>query len=201
MQPQPQPIRLPHSGLTVPDPRYTVTSYQGHETHDGVAFTATLRLHNKIIGRIENDGHGGPDIFYPNTAGGMREQRDALEAFAARCTDARGVTPDVELLLGDLVTEYETTRAIARAAKRGNTLLRLLQDHEFGDGPMGWPSQTATTEARPAGAADRERLRAHLLGDPELAPPALAWWQIWDADSSSWIDVTDRPAHLSADRH
>jgi hypothetical protein len=198
---QTPPIRLPHSGLTVPDARYTVTSYRRHETHDGVAFTATLRLNGKIIGHIENDGGGGSDIFYPNTAGGMREQRDALEAFAARCTDARGVTPDVELLLGDLVTEYETSRAIARAATRGNALLRLMQDHDYGDGPVGWPFQTATTEARPAGATDRERLRAHLLGDPELAPPALAWWQIGDADANRWIDVTNRPAHMPADRH
>jgi hypothetical protein len=200
MQPQ-NPTLLPHSALTVPHNRYTVTSYKEHQTHDGVAFTATLRLNNKIIGTIENDGRGGPDIFYPHTASGMREQRDALEAFAARCTDARGVTPDVELLLGDLVTEYQTSRAIARAAKRGNTLLRLLQDHTFGDDPMGWPSPTATTETRPSGAADRERLRAHLLDDPELAPPALAWWQIWDADASRWIDVTDRPTHLLTNRH
>lgn len=198
---QPASIRLPHSGLTVPDSSYTVTSYKEHQTHDGVAFTATLRRNGKIIGHIENDGRGGPDTFYPNTAGGMREQRDALEAFAARCTDARGVTPDLELLLGDLVTEYQTSRAIARATKRGNTLLRLLADHEFGDGPMGWPSATATTEARPAEAADRERLRAHLLGDPELAPPALGWWQIWDAGERRWTDVTDRPAHLVTNRH
>jgi hypothetical protein len=198
---QPASMHLPHSGLTVPDTSYTVTSYKEHQTHDGVAFAATLRLNGKIIGQIENDGRGGPDIFYPNTAGGMREQRDALEAFAARCTDARGVICDVELLLGDLVTEYQTSRAINRATKRGNTLLRLLEDHEFGDGPMGWPSMAATTEARPAWAADRERVRAHLLGDPELAPPALGWWQVWDALESRWVDVTDRPAHLLTNRH
>jgi hypothetical protein len=198
---QPASIHLPHSGLTVPDTSYTVTSYKEHQTHDGVAFTATLRRNGKIIGTVENDGRGGPDIFYPNTAGGMREQRDALEAFAARCTDARGVTPGVELLLGDLVTEYQTSRAINRAAKRGNTLLRLLQDHEFGDGPMGWPSPAATTETRPVSAADRESLRADLLGDPELAPPALSWWQLWDALESRWIDVTGRPAHLLTNRH
>jgi hypothetical protein len=198
---QPAAMRLPHSGLTVPDTSYTVTSYKDHQTHDGVAFTATLRLNGKIIGQIENDGRGGPDIFYPTTAGGMREQRDALEAFAARCADARGITPDVELLLGDLVTEYQTSRAINRATKRGKTLLRLLEDHEFGDGPMGWPSMAATIEARTAWAADRARVRAHLLGDPELAPPALGWWQLWDAGESGWIDVTDRPAHLLTNRH
>ncbi|WP_430788174.1 hypothetical protein [Actinoplanes sp. G11-F43] len=198
---QPSSIHLPHSGLTVPDISYTVTSYKEHQTHDGVAFTATLRRNGKIIGQIENDGCGGPDIFYPNTAGGVREQRDALEVFAARCTDARGVTPDVALLCGDLVTEYQTNRAIVRAAKRGNTLLRLLKDHELGGGPMGWPAAAATTEARPAGAADRVRLRAYLLGDPELAPPALGWWQIWGAGENRWIDVTDRPAHLLTNRH
>ncbi len=87
------------------------------------------------------------------------------------------------------------------STKRGNILLRLLEDHEFDDGPMGWPSMAATIEARSASAADRERMRAHLLGDPELAPSALGWWQVWDALESRWIDVTDRPAHLLTNRH
>jgi hypothetical protein len=78
------PQRLPHSGLTVPHTGYTVTAYRGHNAHDGVAFTATLRLHGTIIGTIENTGHGGPDTFFPSTADGYREQVPALESFAGR---------------------------------------------------------------------------------------------------------------------
>ncbi|MET8147852.1 hypothetical protein ACIBSW_24860 [Actinoplanes sp. NPDC049668] len=196
---RPTSIRLPHSGLTVPHTGYTVTSFKGHETHDGIAFTATLRLNKKIIGRIENHGCGGPDTFYPNSACGYRQQMETLEAFAALCTDARDGTPTLEAVLGDLVTEYETSRDIARAAKGGHILLRMMQDHEFGDGPMGWPSPGASTEAPPALAADHARLRAFLLADPDLAPHALAWWQTWNADTGTWTDVTSRPPHLPAD--
>ena len=65
---QPQPLRLPHSGLTVPHDAYTVTAYTERKTHDGVAFTGTLRLNGKIIGTVENDGVGGPDTFHSNDA-------------------------------------------------------------------------------------------------------------------------------------
>jgi hypothetical protein len=196
---QPTPVRLPHSGLVVPHTGYTVTSLKGHETHDGVAYVATLRLNNTIIGRVENEGRGGPDTFYPNTADNYRQQIDTLEEFAQRCTDARGGTPPLESVLSDLVTEYQTTRDIARAARRGNALIRMMRDHELGDGPMGWPSPDTWTEAPPALAADYDKLRACLLKDPQLTPHDLAWWQIWNADTSTWVDVTARPAHLPAD--
>jgi hypothetical protein len=167
--------------------------------HDGVAFTATLRWNRKIIGSIENDGHRGPDLFLPNTADGT--MTTALEEFAGACTDARGETPTTEYLLGDLVTEYQTGRDIRRAAQRGHHTLRLMQDHESDGGPMCWAGEAAITEAPPTLAADPQRLRTHLLGNPHLAPDALAWWQLWDADADAgrWNDVTPRPAHLPAD--
>jgi hypothetical protein len=49
-------------------------------------------------------------------------------------------------------------------------------------------------------AANRDRLRSRLLDHPRLAPDALAWWQIWDADTGHWSDVTPRPAHIPADQ-
>lgn len=198
---QAQTFRLPHSGLVVPHTGYTVTAYKEIPTPDGVAFTATLRLNRTIIGTIDNSGMGGPDTFTPNTTDGYRHLVAALDDFATRCTDIRGETPDVEFLLGDLVTEYQTTRDIARAAKRGNVLLRMMQDHEGTDGPMGWASEGAITEMSPAMAADRERLRTSLLSHQELAPHDLAWWQLWTADNGRWNDVTSRPVHLPTDRY
>ncbi|GIM90129.1 hypothetical protein [Paractinoplanes toevensis] len=198
---QPQSLRLPHSGLTVPHDGYTVTAYKELSTRDGVAFTATLRLNRKIIGTVENDGVGGPDTFHPNHALANAGQQAALETFAAQCTDAEGHTPDVEYVLGDLVIEYQTRRNIARAAKRGNTLLRLMQDHEDGNRPQGWASVTGLLETAQTVAANRGRLRASLLGHTRHAPPPLGWWQLWQADQSRWTDLTDRPAHIPADRY
>jgi hypothetical protein len=198
---QPQPLRLPHSGLTVPHDGYTVTAYKELTTHDGVAFTATLRLNRKIIGTIENEGMGGPDTFHCNDAHAYGRHTTALETFAAQCIDAEGDVPEVEYLLGDLVTEYQTGRDIARAAKRGNTLVRLLQDDEDDNGPLGWARETDLFEIPLTAAANRGKLRAGLLGNTRLAPPPLGWWQVWKADQSRWTDVTDRPGHIPADRY
>jgi hypothetical protein len=197
---QQQPLRLPHSGLTVPHDGYTVTAYKELKTHDGVAFTATLRLNGKIIGTIENEGMGGPDTFHANDALTYGRQTAALETFAAQCIDAEGSVPDVEDLLGDLVTEYQTGRDIARAAKRGNTLLRLLQDHEDDNGPLGWASETDLLEIPLTTATNRGKLRVGLLCHTRLTPPPFGWWQVWAADKG-WTDITDRPAHIPADRY
>jgi hypothetical protein len=198
---QPHTFRLPHSGLTVPHLGYTVTAYTELKTDDGVAFTATLRLNGKIIGTVENEGVGGPDTFHPNDAHALRTQMTALETFAAACVDAAGTTAELDIVLGDLITEYQTGRDITRAAKHGHALLRMMQDWQGDHGPMGWAVETAITEAPPTLAADHARLRSFLLGSRELAAPALAWWQIWDAGARRWSDVTDRPAHLPADRY
>lgn len=192
---QPQTIRLPHSGLQVPHTGYTVTSYKGHNTHDGIAYTATLRLNGKIIGNIENKGHGGPDTFYPTnspTPAAHWDTINALEAFATHCIDSRGEPTSLEYVLGDLVTEYELTRDIRRAAKNGDSLLRMKDDY----GADGWPIMVLTTEAPDEFVADRDRLRAYLLGSPKLKPSPTAWWQLWDPTAGRWVDVTDRPAHL-----
>ena len=196
----PRSFRLPHSGLTVPHLGYAVTAYHEFTTHHGVAFTATLRLHRSIIGTVENAGVGGPDLFHPSHQGDYREQMSALQEFAADCLDARGTTPELEFVLGDLVTEYQTGRDIARAATRGNTLLRMMQDGDDDNGPLHWPVEAAVTEAEPPLAIDHAELRSRLLSSRRLAPSRLAWWQIWDADAGRWTDLTDRPAHLSAGR-
>jgi hypothetical protein len=49
----------PHHG-------YAVTAYKEVKTHDGVAFTATQRFNRTIIGTVENEGMGGPDLFHPD---------------------------------------------------------------------------------------------------------------------------------------
>lgn len=191
---QPELITLPHSGLQVPHTGYQITAYKGHSTHDGVAFTCTLRLDKKIIGTVENGGTGGPTLFYPTTTE-YRATADAFEAFAAHCKDERGNTPLGETVLDDLITEYEFTRDITKAAKRGHVLLRQIHDYEGDDGPMGWPSVYSITDYPAAAAGDRAKLAADIA--KHVPPGPLGWWQIWEADNNRWVDVTPRPAHLA----
>jgi hypothetical protein len=78
--------------------------------------------------------------------------------------------------------------------------MRLMQDHEGSDGPMGRPGATVFLEATPTSISDRDRLRGELLADARLGPDDLAWWQLWDADTGQWTDVTPRPTHIPADQ-
>ncbi len=193
---QPQLIHLPHSDYHVPHTGYAITGYKGHTTHDGVAFTATLRHDKKIIGTVENSGRGGSTFFYPNEKG-LADREDAkLEAFWQHTLDDRGKTPmELGAIFDALITEYEFTRDAAKAAKRGNILLRQMTDYESDEGPMGWPSIYSTTEAPASWAtADPAKVAAQIA--KHVGIDALGWWQRWDADTATWIDVTDRPAHL-----
>jgi hypothetical protein len=38
---------------------WSVTGYKGHQTHDGVAWTASLRLNGKRVATFEDAGRGG----------------------------------------------------------------------------------------------------------------------------------------------
>lgn len=195
---QPETFTLPHSGLKVPHTGYAVTSYREHKSWDGVAFTATLRLNGKIVGTIDNEGRGGPDTFHPtaSTAEGYRDNRDAVQAFAAHCI-RNGEPTDLEWVLGDLVTEYENTRDIKKAAKAGNVLLRMMEDWRGDDEqPMRMPSAETYFAIPAAEAADRAKLARRIAKTADMVPHDLAWWQLWDAETNEWVDITERPAHL-----
>ncbi len=55
--------RIAH-GIANLDPAYSVTGYRGHNTRDGVAFTANLRLAGRIVATIEDSGTGGGPRVY-----------------------------------------------------------------------------------------------------------------------------------------
>lgn len=192
-------IRLPHTGLHVPHTDYRVTSLREYKTRHGVGYEATLRHGKTIIGTIENEGTGGETRFHP--ARHPRESgyvdRNDIEAYAARCRTDEGSTPSGEHVLDDLITEFETPRRLAKAAKAGHALLRL-QTFVYGD------------DDKPAGGpfADQEMRVAARLALPECAAELRwaveregttpgAFWQVWRGDR--WHDVTDRPDGVATD--
>lgn len=182
--------RLLHSGLQVPAPHpYAVTGYSGHRTPDGVAYTATLRKDGRIIGTIENSGHGGPTTFYPKDR--ATYGYDELNAWVAQCRDADGNAAYPESVLEDLVTEYEIGREVAKLAKVGRTMLRLM-DYFWGsdDRPIGAPfmSNSATATA-PRTEALRASLRDSVVARYGIGSE-YGWWQIWTGEA--WEDLTER---------
>jgi hypothetical protein len=126
-------IRLPHTGLRIPDDQLNVTPYKQLTTHDGVAFTANLKRGKNIVGTIENEGCGGETRFHSrylrNDAVALTEQ--ALADYAARCRTESGEPVTVEHLLDELVDEFEWTKKITRQHARGGAQLRLMgPNHE-----------------------------------------------------------------------
>jgi hypothetical protein len=54
---------------------WTVTGYKGHATHDGVAWTASLRWSGKRVAVFEDAGRGGAvDVFFIDPDHAIRER-------------------------------------------------------------------------------------------------------------------------------
>jgi hypothetical protein len=188
------PIRLPHTGLRVPHDRYKVTSLREHNSHDGVAFVATLRYDGKPIGTIENGGTGGPTLFHPkmlrNDPGYHPET--LLDLYAADARTEQGDPADLEAVLNDLVTEYDWPKRIAKADKLGRTIGRMMINDEH----IGAYTVAMVELGRPYPALDLEQARTGLLNGKNW-PGDDGWWQLWTG--TAWVDATPRPATVPAD--
>lgn len=181
-------VRLPHTGMRVPDRSLTVTGYKELKTSDGVAYTAKLRVDNRIVGLIEQGGHGGPTLFQ---AGDWRTYGEReLAAYAAACRFETGSPVDMENLLDFLVEEFDCAKRVAAAAVKGKMVLRLLDADGVAD--LGWPPQTVSEWScrKPRSEAHWGEMSRQIVvkaGKPEAAQ----WWQGWDGQQ--WRDVTARP--------
>ena len=175
-------IRLPHSGLLVPNADWKVTSYKSLNTADGVAFNATLRWKNRIVGSAENQGYGGGTWarMHDNTA------NVALDEFvqAARYDD--GTNAGEEQIMDDLVTEYEWTKRVRQSDKKNGTALRLMVAEKQFEGMQPYADEFAIWSA-PITDANRDsmitQLGKHTHSD--------SWWQVWNGQA--WDDLTARP--------
>lgn len=193
-------IRLPHTGLRTPDTRLTVTSLSEFETPRGVAFTSTLRLDNKIVGTIQNQGNGGDTRFESKY---LRDDPKALTEgqlaeYAAKCQTEAGNPVTVERLLDELVTEFDWTRRIQKAEKKGCAKLRMMA-RIFGaeDMPANEPyARSDASWTTPADCADLTAVSAAFTKQAS-ADDENTWWQLWRG--GKWVDVTTRPTSVPAD--
>lgn len=182
-------VRLPHTGLWVPDQSLDVIRYKEHTTGCGVAFTAVLRHHRTPVGAIENHGTGGMTFFYPTDHAVFGETH--LEVYAARCRTAEGEPATAEDLLNELVEEGTMTRTVARAERRKRLALRRMDINLGAAYPNGeWESRIPTTDAQ------WKTLTAEIVGT-DGATGDGQWWQAWH--NGAWRDVTARPAGVGPD--
>ncbi|MFG1872113.1 hypothetical protein [Micromonospora arborensis] len=192
-------VRHPHTGLRTPDARFKVSSLRQHETRDGVAFTASLKDGNRIVGTIENSGSGGPTDYWCKfeRTHPLHVSPRQLEEYAALCRNERGEPVGIENLLEDLITEFETAKRIAAVEKRNSALLRTLGFIPGDDDkPTGEPdAQDEVTWGMPAERLNLEEA-AETLNRRRPAGDN-AWWQVWR--DGKWVDVTKRPEVIPAD--
>lgn len=186
-------IRLPHTGLRVPDRSLTATGYREIETSDGVAFSAKLRVNRRIVGLIENGGYGGPTGFAPNSPATYNGVH--LLRYAGRCRTEDGAElTQVEALLDLLVDEAEWCRKVTAAAKKGRMALRRLETDSAADAPY---ALCESSSSPPTAGKHWGELSRQLSASANLRPDATQWWQGWNG--GIWRDITARPAHVDPD--
>lgn len=183
-------IRLPHSGMWVPDLSLSLTAYTEMQTTHGVAFKANLRVNKKAVGVVENTGRGGMTMFYasdPKTFG-----ENHLRDYARRCGTAEGKTVDPEMLLDQLVEEHDWSRRVASAARRNRLVLRQM-DHYYEDEA---PFVTEIAQSMvPRHDKDWAQLSRQI--SEKVRPSSKSWWQAWTG--TAWRDVTARPDGTNKD--
>ncbi len=171
-------ITLPHSGLIVPNDDFRVSSLKQLETHDGVAFTGTLRWQGKIVGTIENQGTGGGTWARIHDATADAVLTSWVSAARYEDRDAGG-----EEVMDDLISEYDWGKQIKAAEKKNGTALRLMVAEAELEGMRPYP-YTFIIWSAPVTDANKERVLARL-GDGGGNPPADArlWWQVWNGEA------------------
>lgn len=188
-------IRLPQTGLHVPDAAFSVAAYRQRQGRDGVAFTASLRLRNKKVGVIENDGHGGETFFLPDsTAFGYLQLRE----YARLCRTEEDAEVDAEDLLNTLIEEQQAAKWVTDAVKKGLLALRQMEHslYDVGGDPLpGLPPRPTRDLAtnKPGNQAQTRQLAAEILKKYPVGEHG--WWQMWNG--SGWHDISPRPAYLS----
>lgn len=189
------PVRLPHTGMLVPDRSLSITALRQMQTYDGVAYTANLWLDNRIAGTIENGGQGGPTTFFAHDRHQFGE--DHLADYAAHCRTEEDTPVTAESLLDELVNEYDWTRKAAAAQLKGRLLLRLM-DHILGydDERVGEPCpRDDAASAVPGNDKQWQELTKQVLA--RMDPGPHGWWQAWTG--TAWRDVTARPDGVSTE--
>jgi hypothetical protein len=191
-QPAPDLITLAHTGIHVPDPALQVTTYRELPNPDGVAYTATVRWGRTPVGTIHNEGTGGPTTYWPAAGSAFGHRRLAEFVAASRTADGQPLTEEV--LLDELITEYENVEHVTAAARAGRSPVRLRAPLGAGDG---LDELYYTAERRTAAKITTPGQRDALVDQlRRVAVVDGAWWQLWTGQA--WEDLTT-PTQPDAD--
>lgn len=192
-------IRLPHTGMRVPDRSLAVARIQQLNTARGTAYTALLTRHGRHVGTIENNGCGGPTVFEAKDGRRSEFGERALEQYAQQCQADDGTPVTAEVLMENLLTEHQLTEEVTYAAvTKKMTLRRWAHQTSSGDLPAGtpWIDRYGVMSHIPGDADARRILAGHLM-DGQYAPSRHGWWQGWL--DGSWQDMTERPEGVPTD--
>lgn len=199
-------IRWVHTGIDAPL-TFTITGVNEVQTNRGVAYSTEL-VHPSlgVVGRIANEGCGGPTTFdpYDHTRFGERELQELLERSLQDGEPMKTDNWGLETLLDEIIYEAETTQLVTEMRARDRFLIRSYLSREAAS----WgPSRGApgTYDRIVTQRAGRERLAAALAADPAETLVEGAYWQMFTGEdwapligtpSLTSAQVTDRLRHL-----
>lgn len=187
-----QMLRLPHTGLRVPDLSFSIGRYRPAGGEESVQFTANLWRLDQLVGTVENDGRGGMTFFRPSNRAVFDDEH--LAAYAQRCRTEEGGEVSPEWLLEMLVSEHQWTWSVRDAQVKGRLALRKMgflmatETERAGDWPPTPLAEWADSKV-PTRESHWSRLKFVVL--LKMPPGPHAWWQAWHG--GRWRDVTDRP--------
>ncbi|MER5608221.1 hypothetical protein AB0F93_00425 [Micromonospora tulbaghiae] len=181
-------LRLPHTGLRVPDRSLSLSNMRTHQGREGLAYTATLRVDGKPVGQISDEADGRGCWLFPNDRSVYGQ--DHLDAYAARCRTDAGRDVDAELLLAALGDEHAWNRKLRMLPPGRMQMRRMEHIASDDDEPRGEPfSAGEGNSAMPRNDEQLAVLAQRLMAE---APPSRhGWWQGWR--DGRWQDITERP--------
>lgn len=115
---------------------WQLKNYKGHNTHDGVAFTATIYCNSTRVGTVQQDGRGGSDDFSEVVAGGLDEMEKAARGYYAKLGDAEADGLEVlDQFVVDLLAYQDERRHAAKLVKKGAQVVAVLdcKPYKFSD--------------------------------------------------------------------
>jgi hypothetical protein len=96
--------------------RVTLKGYKGHETLDGVSWTASIHLDGKKVGTVEQGGFGGCNAYYfPNRAD-EKTLNDLAHAWALE--KGKDNFEVLDAYVGMLLDRIEEEKLVAKLRKR-----------------------------------------------------------------------------------
>jgi hypothetical protein len=186
-------MRWVHTGVEAPY-KLDVQGFAMLETGRGVAYSAEM-IHPEhgVVGRISNEGCGGPTMFHSYDYEKFRD-RD-LAAFVAQCRhDGEPLDPTgfgVESLLDEVINEGEYADFVAEMRRDGHFLVRSFEPRT--EDNYGVRRGPALVYTRPVlRRAARENLAAELAKTPEHRLAEAAFWQMFNGQE--WVPLLPESA-------